>query len=163
GVAVGLLDVDRVVLDLRHHALGLAALDVGGADLAGEVRILAVAREGAAPARVADGVHGCAEVDTAARGRVLRATGLALPVGPRGVGSVVGSGRGRSGESDAERQHGADGQRSSQFPHEAPLPAATTFAESFLRRVSAADKVVAPNCPEPVTAPAPVTTSDGRR
>jgi len=107
GVAVGLLVVDGVVLDLRHHPLGLHALDVGGADLAGEVRVLAVALEGPAPARVADDVHGRPEVHVDALGLVLGPDDLAIAVRQRGVEGrrEIAGGRqlGGVGHSDADR------------------------------------------------------------
>ena len=78
GVAPGLLVVDGVVLDLGQRALRLDALDIRGADLPGQVGVLAERLEGPAPAGVTDDVDGRGEHHVGALAPLLGAEGLAV-------------------------------------------------------------------------------------
>ena len=109
GVPVGLLVVDREVLDLGHRPGRLDALDLGRAERAVEVRVFADRLEGAAPARVADDVDRRAEVDRAALGRLLGPDHLAVELLG---GGVPGGGRvDRRGELGDVRHPVADAGR----------------------------------------------------
>jgi hypothetical protein len=83
------------VLDLRHGALALDALDVGGGDLAGQVGVLAERLEGPAPAGVTHDVDGRREHDVRALAPLLRAEHLTVLLHQRGVpGGRAGHGSG---------------------------------------------------------------------
>ncbi len=77
-VAVGLLVVDREVLDLRHLTHALHSVDLAGRQRRVQERILRERLERATPPRVAVDVHGRPEVHCRALAQLLRADHLAV-------------------------------------------------------------------------------------
>ncbi|GAA3455038.1 hypothetical protein GCM10018962_68710 [Dactylosporangium matsuzakiense] len=107
-VAVRVLVVGRVVLDLRHRALALDALDVGRADLPGQIRVLAERLERPAPPRVAHDVDGRGEDHVCALAPLLGAQDLAVLPGQCGVEARRGGDRSRQLGDAGEPVAGAD-------------------------------------------------------